>query len=178
MHDTVVAYVTSYVHDTVFTHDTIVAYITQFVHDTVYDVQHDTVIAFITQYVHDTVLTVDTITVLDLDTVTVDHYVFDTIYTTDTLYVYDTVYIHDTVYITQEGIDPTDATSVTLYASAGRIVVEGAEGLPVRMYDMSGRMIYSGRPVSGTPLSLPVPSSGAYLVKIGDFAARKIVVVR
>lgn len=206
IHDTTVAYVTTYIHDTVtihsddtaivyvptYIHDTVIAFVTNYIHDTVYLAQHDTLFAYITQYIHDTVviqehdtlIAVITQYVHDTSTIVIDNYIFDTIfvtdtlYITDTLYLYDTVYIHDTVYITQEGIEPTDANTVKLYASAGRIVIEGAESLPVRMYDMSGRMLYSGHSTTDTPLTVPMPSSGAYLVKIGDLAPRKIVVVR
>ena len=206
IHDTTVAYVTTYIHDTVtihsddtaivyvptYIHDTVIAFVTNYIHDTVYLSQHDTLFAYITQYIHDTIviqehdtlIAVITQYVHDTSTIVIDNYIFDTIfvtdthYFTDTLYLYDTVYIHDTIYITQEGIDPVGATAVRLYTSNGCIMVDGAEGLPVKMYDISGRMLYSGRSATDTPLTMPVPSSGAYLVKAGNLNLRKIIVIK
>lgn len=59
----------------------------------------------------------------------------------------------------------------------GMIVVEGAEGNPVYLYDVVGRLLATRRETAQEVL-LDVPASGAYLVKIGDAPARRIVVRR
>ena len=83
-------------------------------------------------------------------------------------------------------------SEVRVYAVEGRIVVEGAEGETVRVYDMMGRMVAQSSgtyapgtyapALTGTPSNLEgefrVPTSGVYMVKIGDTPARKVVVVR
>ena len=76
-----------------------------------------------------------------------------------------------------EGIDETLEESVKLYQRNGQIAVEGAEGYPVYLYDVVGRLLATRRETVQEVL-LDVPASGAYLVKIGDAPARRIVVRR
>ena len=64
------------------------------------------------------------------------------------------------------GIGDPDVESINIYTLGGRIVVEGAEGETVRIFDITGRSIRNN--------SLP---AGVYLVKIGDRPARKVVVI-
>lgn len=54
---------------------------------------------------------------------------------------YDTVYLHDTIYVTTEGIDGVDGVSAKIYQRGGQIVVEGAEGNTVTLYDAVGRVL-------------------------------------
>ncbi len=76
-----------------------------------------------------------------------------------------------------EGIEETEEERIKLYQRGGRIVVEGAEGYPVYLYDVVGRLLATKRETAQEVL-LDVPASGAYLVKIGDAPARRIVVRR
>ena len=78
-------------------------------------------------------------------------------------------------------------SEVRVYAVEGRIIVEGAEGETVRVYDVMGRMVTcSSRTyapaLTGTPSNLEgefrVPTSGVYFVKVGQYPARKVVVIR
>ena len=57
------------------------------------------------------------------------------------------------------------------------MVVEGAEGQPVTLIDAVGRQLATKRD-EYTPVRFDVPSSGTYLVKIGDYAARRVMVIR
>ena len=159
IHDTIIVTVTA--HDTTIVTDT--TYIT--VTDTTYITVTDTIL--VTQH--------DTITNTVFDTLTVN----DTIWLTrtDTLLLHDTIIIHDTVYITQEGIDDIDAINAKLYTSNGQIVVEGADGNMVTMYDINGRMLATKREMYA-PLRFETPASGTYIIKIGNHAARKVVVIR
>lgn len=77
----------------------------------------------------------------------------------------------------QNGIDGVDTMSAKIYVNNGQIVVEGAEGYPVYLYDVMGRLLATRRETAQKVL-LDVPASGAYLVKIGDAPARRIVVRR
>lgn len=77
----------------------------------------------------------------------------------------------------QNGVDSVDTMSAKIYVNNGQIVVEGAEGYPVYLYDVVGRLLATKRETAQEVL-LDVPVSGAYLVKIGDAPARRIVVQR
>ena len=130
-------------------------------------------------YYYDTVVITNTYH----DTTVVNNYIYDTIYLNR--YIFDTIYIHDTVYVTQEGIDEIAVTAAKIYQRNGMIVVEGAEGQDVRVFDAVGRTINNGKrkeesgPTSSFSLpTFEVPSSGVYLVKIGDAPARRVVVIR
>ncbi len=65
------------------------------------------------------------------------------------------------------GIDNTEAGDLKVYTLGGRIIVEGAEGETVRIFDITGRSVRNGG-----------LSAGVYLVKIGDRPARKIIVMK
>ena len=156
---------------------------------TVYDTLYITLTDTVTNTVYDTI----TNTVYD----TVDNYIYDTTLVTvtdtlwmteyDTLYITltDTVYIHDTIYVPQEGIGDVTITNVKLYQREGCIVVEGAAGMTVRVYDAVGRAVSTPQslrdssPVSGEQqVRIAVPTSGVYLVKVGDAPVRRVVVIR
>ncbi len=112
-----------------------------------------------------------TFTALFLNGTTVLH---DTIH--DTVYLTDTVIIHDTIYLT-DGIGNIDMLNAKVYSSQGQIVVEGAEGHPVTIYDVTGRVLATKR-VDYTLLRFDIPAVGTYLVKVGAAPARRIVVVK
>ena len=97
----------------------------------------------------------------------------DTVY----IYIHDTVYIHDTIYITGEGIGGADAMNAKVYTSQGQIVVEGADGNTVTLYDVTGRVLATKQDY-GTAIRFDIPASGTYMIKIGNHTARKVVVVR
>ena len=155
VHDTTVVHVfdTTYidVHDTTFIP----------IHDTTYVNIHDTTYIGVPYIVHDTLFV----------------NIHDTVSITDTLWLHDTIIIHDTVYITQEGIDGTDALNAKVYSSRGQIVVEGADGNPVALYDVNGRMLATKQDYN-TAIRFDIPASGTYMIKIGNHTARKVVVVR
>jgi hypothetical protein len=162
------------VHDTVTVTDTVTLTETVTVTDTV----------TVTEYVpvHDTttieVVVLDTVTLTD--TVVVTEYsdtlrIFDTIWIFDSIVVYDTIY--DTIYLTEQGIDSVDAMNLKVYQSFGQIVVEDADGRQVTLYDVTGRMLATKRD-DYMPLRFDVPAIGTYMIKVGNHAARKVVVVR
>lgn len=76
------------------------------------------------------------------------------------------------------GIDNMDGTELNIYANDGRIVVEGAEGMEVTLYDAVGRRIKVERKDEKREIRIAVPTSGVYLLKIGNYPARRVVVVR
>ena len=54
---------------------------------------------------------------------------------------------------------------------------EGAGQNVVTLLDMSGRILAT-RQEGDRPVRFDVPAAGAYLVKVGPYAARKVVVVK
>lgn len=74
------------------------------------------------------------------------------------------------------GIADAAADGVRVSAVDGRIVVEGADGQMVSLFDAMGRQLAVR--YGGTPIRLDVPASGIYLVKVGPYAARRVAVVR
>ena len=147
---------------TVYTYDTTV----------VNNQYYDTV--FVTHYYHDTVV--------------VNNYIYDTIYLNH--YIFDTIYIHDTVFSDPTdplGIPEVETVDAKIYQRDGRIVVESGDGEPlgeVRVFDVMGRNVAAGDAAShvstdgANRTTFEVPASGAYIVKIGNRTARKIVVIR
>gem|GEM_PF-2643561 len=179
VHDTTIIHDTTLVpyavHDTTIVHDTtLVPYA---VHDTT--IIHDTTL--VPYAVHDTTIIHDTTlvpyTVHDTTSITIH----DTtvVYQTDTLWLtqYDTVYVHDTIYITEQGIDGVDARAARVYSSEGQIVVDGANGDMVVLYDVNGRMLATKRNGYDS-LRFDVPVSGAYMIRVGERPARRVVVVK
>ena len=66
-----------------------------------------------------------------------------------------------------EGIPTIGQERVRIYAEEGRIVVEGAEGMEVKVYDVKGIQVANR--------DLP---PGVYMVHIGNFQAKKVVIVK
>ena len=162
------------VNDTLTLIDTI--YFPQYFHDSILIPVHDTTI--VVMNVYDTVFVPihDTSYVMITDTLWLS--VHDTIMLHDTIYlpqyIYDTIYIHDTLYV---GVNEVETINVKVYTSNGQIVVDGADGNRVYLYDVNGRMIATKQD-NHIPLRFDIPSSGAYLVKIGNYHTRKVVVIK
>ncbi|MCR5444329.1 MAG: choice-of-anchor J domain-containing protein [Bacteroidales bacterium] len=76
-----------------------------------------------------------------------------------------------------EGIDDIDMDDVTIYSTDNMIVVRGAEGKQVVLFDVNGRMM-SREANAGERVEFRVSNSGVYLVKVGDAAAKRVVVIR
>lgn len=66
-----------------------------------------------------------------------------------------------------DGIDDVEDNGMRVWTEDGQIKVEGADGLILHVFDMEGRQIANNN----------IPS-GVYLVKIGSYPARKVVVIR
>ena len=196
IHDTLFQHLEHRLHDTVFLqqclHDTL------YVERYLYHYLHDTLPVDLTHELHDTVFLARYLT----DTVEryIDHLVHDTLFSyirlTDTLYrtrtryanvhdtvhlyttLTDTVYIHDTIYISDPaGVDTPLPIAAKVYQRDGRIVVAGAEGHDVALYDAIGRLLATRCDGQGE-VSFDIPASGAYLVKIADLPPRRITVIR
>ena len=80
------------------------------------------------------------------------------------------------VTITNVLFNNNESINLKIYSQHRQIVIEGAEGDVVAIYDALGRRIALHRDSYGL-LRFDVHSSGTYLVRIGDHPARKVVVV-
>lgn len=184
VHDT--TYIDVYLHDTTVVIDTMIQTEYVPVHDTTYVNIYDT--TYIDNYIYDTTYVDNYI----FDTTYIDNYIYDTSFVTDTLwlvdtlYLHDTVYIHDTIYITQEGVENAETMPIKVYQRNGHIVVEDFGNEDVHLYDLLGRRLAIHRKddsklsadANANSVSFDVPSSGAYIIKVGNIATRKIVVVK
>lgn len=157
-------------HDTIFFPQTDTLFVPQT--DTVFVTQTDTI--FIPQ--------MDTVFVPQTDTIFIPQ--IDTVYIpqTDTIFIpqIDTVYItvHDTIYISTEAVDGPDTAPVKVYGAQGIIVVEDAPlGEAIRIYDVNGRLLQFSAATS-TRCQFNVPATGAYMVKVGNHTAVKVVAKR
>ena len=75
------------------------------------------------------------------------------------------------------GIDDVDMSNVKIYSSESTIYVNGAEGQQLFLFDVNGRML-SQTDKAGENVEFRVANTGVYLVKVGDAAAKRVVVVR
>lgn len=84
------------------------------------------------------------------------------------------------------GIADVYTDNVNVYVRDGQIVVEGSEGETVRVYDMLGREV-SHSSVSvpadsshnlGEQRRIAVPTTGVYMVRVGNLPVRRVVVTR
>ncbi|MBP5548394.1 MAG: T9SS type A sorting domain-containing protein, partial [Bacteroidales bacterium] len=65
------------------------------------------------------------------------------------------------------GIEDVESDGIKVYSLGGRILVDGADGEEVHIFDMMGRTIHNE--------ALP---TGIYMVKVGNHPARKVAVIR
>ena len=204
VHDTMIQFVNQYIHDTTYInnyiHDT-VRITTQLLDTTIMNVYHfdtaiyntchfDTLIVnnhyydtvYITTHHYDTIYFADTL--VFYDTTSVTHYVFDSTWVYDSVWVFDSVYVTDTVYffdtvyieVPVQGIDGVEIVNVKVYTHLNRITVEGAQGMAVRLYDVNGRLLAT-KVGDSEMTNFYVQASGAYLVRVNDYPARRVVVI-
>lgn len=83
----------------------------------------------------------------------------------------------EAVFTAVVGIDDVDMDNVNIYSVDSRIMVNGAEGQRVVLFDVNGRML-SYEATAGENVEFRVNASGVYLVKVGEAAAKRVVVIR
>ena len=74
-----------------------------------------------------------------------------------------------------QGIDNIESSDVHVYLHNGKIVVSGVDKESIYLYDIYGRLLTIKQAEYSQSL-LDIPSSGLYLVKVGNHPAKKIVV--
>ena len=74
------------------------------------------------------------------------------------------------------GIDDVEGAELpVIYSVEGAIVVDGAQGEPVEVYDMMGRTVTT---TVANGLAIKVPTTGVYMVRVGQYSAQKVVVIK
>lgn len=81
------------------------------------------------------------------------------------------------VFVANNGIEDADMANVTVYGAESRIVVRGAEGKDVNVFDINGRMVASQLNAADA-VEFRMASTGVYLVKVGNAPAKRVLVVR
>ena len=76
-----------------------------------------------------------------------------------------------------QGISDVENDSFTVSAAEGTVVVLGAEGQQVTLFDVNGRMM-DRKDNAAERVEFRVNNSGVYLVKVGNAAAKRVVVIR
>ena len=76
-----------------------------------------------------------------------------------------------------QAIDETDLENVTIYSAETRIIVTGAEGKTVNVYDINGRTV-STKTAAAETVEFRMATTGVYLVKVGNAPAKRVLVVR
>ena len=74
-----------------------------------------------------------------------------------------------------QGIEDVNSVNIYAYSFEGNIVLKGAEGREVRVFDLSGRMLHHTAVATDTEV-FKAPVSGAYLIKTGNVTKRVVVV--
>ena len=78
----------------------------------------------------------------------------------------------------RDGIDEDKMNEAVVFGSEGHVVVESAAPASVAIYDAVGRLIVrDATPIEGRRQYL-MPSTGIYVVRVGETPARKVVVKR
>ena len=74
------------------------------------------------------------------------------------------------------GIDGVDA-DLNIYSTGNRIVVRGAAGEDIYIYDLNGRTVATKASANET-MEFIMENSGVYMVKVGNAPAKRVLVVR
>ena len=74
-------------------------------------------------------------------------------------------------------INDVASADIKVFTQADRVVVSGAEGLQMMLYDIMGRKLVACQ-IPNNVFYIPHIPSGVYMVKVGAFPVKKVVVVR
>lgn len=123
-----------------------------------------------TQTLYDTIQVRDTLRVNDTiwHNDTIRTHVFDT----TTIYIYDTVHVYDTTHVSIQG---AEAIPWKIGQDGNCIIVSGADGYNVKVYDVSGRCLHI-QPQAVGVLRFRMLVAGVYLVQVGDSPAKQVVI--
>ena len=83
----------------------------------------------------------------------------------------------EAVFAAKTGIADVDMANVKVYSVNDVIYVNGAEGHQVYLFDVNGRVL-NHNAKAGEHVEFRVANTGVYLVKVGNAAAKRVVVAR
>lgn len=88
-------------------------------------------------------------------------------------------YVHTIVALfgATEGVDDVASVNINAYGKEGQIVLTGAEGREVYLFDINGRMLHHSAKADATE-TFAVPATGVYLVKVVGVETKRVVVIR
>ncbi len=75
------------------------------------------------------------------------------------------------------GIDDVDMSNVSIYSANSTIYVKGAEGQTIHIYDLNGRTVVTKTNAAET-MAIPMGETGVYLVRVGNAAAKRVMLMR
>ena len=81
------------------------------------------------------------------------------------------------VFASLQGIENAEEVNVNVYGNEGDIVLQGAEGREVYVFDVNGRMLHHTATANMTE-RYSVPATGVYLVKVEGVVTKRVVIVR
>ncbi len=87
------------------------------------------------------------------------------------------VALSNCVYSGNIGIGSVDSFPYDIAAVNGCVIVNGGDNEQVVVYDITGRVLTNTK-LDKNPWRCEVPVSGVYVVKVGDYPAKKIVVIK
>lgn len=76
-----------------------------------------------------------------------------------------------------QGIENANEVNVNAYTKDGNIILNGAEGREVYLFDINGRMLNHTTTAAETEV-YSVPASGVYLIKVDGVQTKRVVVIR
>lgn len=81
------------------------------------------------------------------------------------------------IFAEKQGIDRVDMANVNVFSVEDVIYVRGAEGMNVYLFDVNGRVL-NHTANAAESVEFRVAHTGVYLVKVGEAAAKRVVVLR
>jgi hypothetical protein len=85
---------------------------------------------------------------------------------------------YSALFRTAAGIDDREQTSVTIFSQGYQIVVDGAEGQTVEIYDVAGKLVARETANDTHHRVFTMTASGIYTVKTGNGITQKVTVLR
>lgn len=76
-----------------------------------------------------------------------------------------------------DGINDANMPPVNIYSYDNQIIINNAEGLPVEIFDIRGRLIISESIISQSTRTYTIFAPGIYLVKVGDSIVKKVSII-
>lgn len=76
-----------------------------------------------------------------------------------------------------DGIEETTSDNIRILTAIGELRILGAEGEPIHVFDALGRLVFRSARATDSE-TIPLPSSGAYIVRIGKLQSRKVIALK